>query len=217
MSDLTYSVEWFGESRSFPSGDMFVDGAGGSGSVLVLVGAPGEVASYDARYLAVLVELGTECLAVHTGELDGNEVSNVVGFSRWRLGENEPSNLIEIVASNATHGDAVRAARALFEAAGFDVSQSADRPGRIVDRLIRPQFNLALEAIDDGLATTDDFETCLIQGLGYRKGLLTPLLASGLEHHHDITADLFKAYAKLEFNPARRAVVAKTRASGSGA
>jgi 3-hydroxybutyryl-CoA dehydrogenase len=43
---------------------------------------------------AVLIELGTECLGVHTGEGRGNEGSNVVGFARFRLGEAEPASLV---------------------------------------------------------------------------------------------------------------------------
>ena len=43
------------------------------------------------------VELTTECLGVHTGEDAGQEGSNMLGFARYRNGDDPPSNLIELV------------------------------------------------------------------------------------------------------------------------
>ena len=42
---------------------------------------------------AVLIELGTECLGVHTGENNGDEGSNLLGFARFQLGSDEGTNL----------------------------------------------------------------------------------------------------------------------------
>lgn len=207
----TYSIHPNGNSRSFPDPHPFLQGAVADGEIAVLLGTPGtDVRSLPQR-MAVLVELGVECLSVHTGGCDEPESSNVVGFARWRLGTNVPSNLVELVVEPGTKHAAVAAARALFEEAGFAVSVCADRMGRIVDRLMRPQFNLALRAVDDGLASPADLEQCLKLGLGYRNGLLEPLLASGLEHHYQITSALFETYGQTQYAPARRAVVAHTR------
>jgi 3-hydroxybutyryl-CoA dehydrogenase len=97
-----------------------------------------------------------------------------------------------------TDRTAIDAARAIFEAAGLIVSWCKDRPGRIVDRLIRPQFNLALRAIDNDLATPDDLETALKIGLGYRRGLLNMVMDSGLELHFERTSALFETYGEAK-------------------
>jgi 3-hydroxybutyryl-CoA dehydrogenase len=209
-----YTLHQRGTSRSFPDANPFLKGGTADAEIAVLVGEiPQELPSL-AGHVAVLVELGVECLAVHTGGCDEPESSNVVGFARWRLGRNEPSDLVELVAEPGCKASAVAAARALFEEAGFEVSVCADRMGRIVDRLMRPQFNLALRAVDDGLASPKDLEQCLKLGLGYRNGLLEPLLASGLEHHYQVTSALFETYGHAMYAPARRAVVEHTRRSG---
>jgi 3-hydroxybutyryl-CoA dehydrogenase len=208
---LAYSIRRDGESNSFSDAPDFVSGASDEGEVLFVLGKAGPAACRAPDRAAVAVELGTECLEDHAdAELDGPD--NIVGFARWRLGRNEPSQLVELVKGPRTSDAAVAAVTTVLEGAGFAVAVSADRAGRIVDRLIRPQFNLALQAVDDDLATAEDLDLCLKLGLGYRRGLLGPLVDGGLESHHDISQALFEAYGQPQYAPARRAVVAKRRA-----
>jgi 3-hydroxybutyryl-CoA dehydrogenase len=216
MKQPTYTVRNAGSSRSFPQSHALLEAATSGGSVLLLIGDQAALRSDDPDYAAIAIEVGDEGLGVHTGEDSGREGSSVVGFSRWRLGPDDPSDLIELVVQPQTSSEAVALVRAVFEAAGFQVSACADRPGRIVDRLIRPQFNLALQAIDDGLVNAKDLDICLQLGLGYRKGFIAPLERSGLEHHHDVSLVLYQAYGRPEYLPARRAVVAKARSQSSG-
>lgn len=215
MKQPTYTVRSDGSSRSFPQSHALLEAASRGGSVLLLIGNQVALRSNDPDWAAIAIELGEEGLGVHTGEDSGREGSNVVGFSRWRLGSDDPSNLIELVVQPQTSPEAVGLVRAVFEGAGFQVSACADRPGRIVDRLIRPQFNLALQAIDDGLVDAKDLDICLQLGLGYRKGFIAPLERSGLDHHHDVSLALHQAYGRPEYLPARRAVVAKARSRAS--
>ena len=212
----SYSIHEYGCSRSFPEDHPFLQNAQADADIVVLIGEPRLEGLPAREHVAVIVELGTECLSVHTGGCDEPNSSNVIGFARWRLGNNAPSNLVELVVESGTRDASVSAARALFEAAGFAVSVCADRVGRIVDRLMRPQFNLALQAVDDGLASPKDLEECLRLGLGYRKGLLDPLMASGLEHHCSVTTALFQTYGQAQYAPARRALVAQARYEREG-
>ena len=62
-----------GDSRSFPPGDAFLAAASADGEVVIHLGSP--LVRDDAR-AAILVELGTDCLGVHTGEQSGDEGSN---------------------------------------------------------------------------------------------------------------------------------------------
>lgn len=207
---MRYEVRVAGESRSFPEAHPFLDGGVDGADVLVLAGSQATLPSDAARYAAIVVELGDECLAAHPGV--DEQAPNILGFARWRLGGSAPSDLVELVKLDGSSDEAIAAARAAFEQAGLEVSLCADRAGRIIDRLMRPQFNLALGAVDDGLATAGDMDQCLKLGLGYRKGILEPLLASGLEHHYAVTSALFETYGLPQYAPARAAVVAHQKA-----
>lgn len=207
---MGYAVVAKSESRSFPAGDAFLSGAGGaqSASVVIYCGVPFVA---DPSKAAVLVELGNESLGVHTGEAMGGEGSNVLGFARYRNGNDPPSKLVELVRQPATSESALAAARALFEAAGLTVVVSADQPGRIIDRLVRPKYNAALRFLDDGLASQKDMDLTCRLGLGYPDGPLERVARGGLAHHHDVTKALFAVTGAQGYAPARRAVVAAAR------
>lgn len=160
----------------------------------------------------IAIELGLECLGVHTGESRGLEGSRVVGFARYQIGQGEPSNLIELVRQPATDEAALQAARSAFEAAGLKVAVCFDFPGRIVDRLIRPYFNAALRRLDEKLASADDLDKTLCLGLGYPEGPIALLERTGLADHFDVTSALYAALGQEPYAPARRAQVAKARA-----
>lgn len=217
---MTYQILDTGGSRSFPADHPLLRGAAPDGEVLVILGARAGRALAGARpetRTAVLVELGTECLGVHTGESRGTEGSNVLGFARFRLGDADPSKLVEVVRQPATPAAAISAARAVFEAAGLEVAVCGDFTGRIVDRLIRPYYNAALRRLDEGLATADDLDLTLKLGLGYPEGPIALLERTGLAHHHDVSRALFEAYGEPAYAPARRAVVAKQREAADAA
>jgi len=207
---MGYVIKKQGESRSFPEGEAFLEGASSEGDIVLHLGTPFEP---DAGKTAVLVELEMECLGVHTGENAGLEGSNALGFARYRNGDEAPSNLIELVRQPATDDSAIAAARAIFEAAGFEVAVSADQAGRIIDRLVRPKYNAALTLLDEGLATADDMDMTCRLGLGYANGPIERLEQGGLANHFDVTKALFEVYGTPAYAPGRRATVAKQRRS----
>jgi 3-hydroxybutyryl-CoA dehydrogenase len=207
-----------GSSRSFPSGAEQLAQLESSCNAVLVIGE-----NSDEAYAALpalqsstfcAVELGTECLAQHVGLDDIERHRNTVGFARFRLGDAEPTNLIELVRQPWTGHEAVTSARALFERAGFTVAVCEDFPGRIVDRLIRPYFNAILRRFDEGLASAEDLDATLRLGLGYPEGPLALLNRTGLRNHHDVTQALYLALGDVDFAPARRAQVAKFRAAG---
>ena len=211
---MKYSIVQLGDSRSFLQGDAFVSGASDTAEVVVCLGAfhqPGPTYQQDESKQAILVELDIECLGVHTGEHAGEEGSNVVGFARYRNGEDAPSNLVELVRQPNTHGSAIDAARQLFEEAGLDVVVCADQAGRIIDRLLRPKYNAALRFLDEGLASAKDMDLTCRLGLGYRDGPIERVERGDLARHYQITQALFETYGTPGFAPARRSVVARQR------
>ncbi|WP_175783069.1 3-hydroxyacyl-CoA dehydrogenase family protein [Burkholderia anthina] len=215
---MRYEIVNAGESRSFPAPHPFLEQASAGGDALVFVGVDAGRAYAASTGLAsrtfVAIELGTECLGVHTGESRGLEGSNVVGFARFRLGDADPSPLVELVRQPGTSAEAVDAAKAAFQAAGLVVAVCNDFPGRIVDRLIRPYFNAALRRLDEKLASADDLDKTLCLGLGYPEGPISLLERTGLAHHFSITDALYQALGQEPYAPARRARVAAERASG---
>lgn len=128
----SYRIVQAGESRSFPGSHAFVEQADAKGASRVFIGKDAGGAFAAAAELAaclfVAVELGHECLGVHTGEARGQEGSNVVGFARFRLGRADPTPLVELVRQPQTRDSAIAAARAAFEAAGLKVAVCGDFP-----------------------------------------------------------------------------------------
>ncbi len=206
---MTYTIIAHGESQSFPTGDLFLTSSAADGDITVHIGGGYEP---DAQKTAVLVELGTECLGVHTGEHAGEEGSNTLGFARFRNGGDPPSNLIELVRQPRTGEAALAAAKAMFEEAGFEVAVCSDQAGRIIDRLVRPKYNYALRFLDEGLATAKDIDFTCRMGLGYADGPIERIERGGLLHHYEVTQALFEPQGTPAYAPARRAVVAKQRA-----
>lgn len=207
-----YSIVRHGDSRSFPAGDTAL--TEGSPGAPVTVHLGGGYASEPDK-TAVLVELDTECLGVHTGEDMGREGSNAIGFARYRNGNDAPSKLVELVRQPNTKSEALAAARAVFEAVGLDVVVAKDLPGRIVDRLVRPKYNDALRFLDEGLATAKDMDKTCCMGLGYPDGPIERVTRGGLARHFEVCEAIHKMTGLARFSPARRAVVAKMREDSS--
>jgi 3-hydroxybutyryl-CoA dehydrogenase len=212
---MEYQVIRAGVSRSFPEDHPLTTGGKDSGDVVIVVGADAGAAfrkfRETDRKTAVLIELGTECLGIHTGEARGEEGSNVLGFARFRLGEAPPSDLVEIVRQPRTTEAALTAARLVFENAGLKVAVCGDFAGRIIDRLVRPYYNAALRRLDEGLASARDLDTTLKLGLGYPEGPIELLERTGLAQHCAVTQALYEACGDPAYAPARRARVAWQR------
>ncbi|WP_085704589.1 3-hydroxyacyl-CoA dehydrogenase family protein [Pseudomonas sp. B8(2017)] len=209
------TIQAAGTSRSFPTAHPLIEAHEANTEILVLTGekagqAYAELSDAD-RYRLILIELGDECLGVHTGETRGLEGSQVLGFARFRLGHAEPTPLVEIVRQPATPSESVSLAQALFEAHGLKTAVCADFPGRIVNRLVRPYYNAALAKLDSGLATADDLDLTLKLGLGYPEGPIELLERSGLAEHCVTTEALHRALGDSAYAPARRAQVALAR------
>jgi len=217
---VTHTILDTGGSRSFPTSHPFLEAQQSGADIVVVIGTePGQAlksVNDAATKRAILVELGTESLGTHTGESRGSEGSNVLGFARFRLGDSEPSLLIELVRQPRTSVAAISAAIELLQAAGFQVALCNDFEGRIIDRLVRPYYNAALRRLDEGLATADDMDMTLRLGLGHPDGPIALLERTGLAHHFDISLALFEATGEQAYAPARRARVAKTRQQRKG-
>ena len=209
---MSYSIVLAGQSRSFPEPHDFLKNAVKDADVVFVLGTDVDsVLPGLEKKKAVVVELGNECLGVHTGESRGNEGSHVLGFARFRLGDAPPTNLVELVRQPKSDATAIAAARQALESAGLGVAVCNDFPGRIVNRLLRPYLNAALRRLDEGLATADDMDTTLRLGLGYPEGPIALLDRTGVAAHYEVTQALYEALGDPAYSPARRAQVAFQR------
>lgn len=212
---MLYEVIDTGNSRSFPGAHALLEKAEAKADAVIIIGdrvAPAlQTLAQRSTRIAVLIELGSESLGVHTGESAGHEGSNVLGFARFRLGNAPPTALVEVVRQPGTNLAALATAKEIFESAGLQIAVCGDFEGRIVDRLVRPYYNAALRRLDEGLATAEDLDTTLKLGLGYPEGPIALLERTGLAEHHDVTQALFEATGDAAYAPARRARVAKQR------
>ena len=212
---MNYSIIHSALSRAFASDHPLLINATDNSDALIIFGerTRGTLKAIPnhAKNIVVLIELGTESIGVHTGESRGLEGSNVLGFARFRLGEGEPSDLVELVRQPNSDPRAIAAAKEIFASAGLHVALCNDFAGRIIDRLVRPYYNAALRRLDEGLASADDLDSTLKLGLGYPEGPIALLERTGLHHHFDVSQALFEAYGEAAYAPARRARVAKLR------
>lgn len=208
---MKFAIVSDGESRSFPAGDPFLARAVPIDQADVVIYVGGARHLVDAGKIAVLVELGCESLGRHTGESMGNEGSNVLGFARYRNGSDAPSPLVELVRQPNSHAAALASAREIFEDAKLTVAVCSDQAGRIVDRLVRPKYNVALRFLDEGLATQKDMDLTCRMGLGYTDGPIERAVRGGLADHYGVTQALFETYGSAGYAPARRAIVAAQR------
>jgi 3-hydroxybutyryl-CoA dehydrogenase len=208
-----------GPSRSFPTGPAQLAAATAASNGLVIIGSAAGRAFSEVpqgeEHSFIAIELGTECLAEHTGLESNGRTERTVGFARFRMGEAAPTQLVELVKQPWTRPEALAAAKMVFETAGLQVAICGDFPGRIVDRLIRPYLNAVLRRFDEQLASAEDLDTTLRMGLGYPEGPLALLNRTGLAHHFDVTEALHLALGGSDFLPARRARVAKSRSVSS--
>ena len=210
---MRYSITQKGDSRSFPKGDAFLQQRQRGRRCRDL--SQGTASWPTTARPRSSLSSDTECLGVHTGQQSGEEGSNVLGFARYRNGDDPPSKLVELVRQPRTKDSAIAAARTVFEAAGLTVVVCSDQPGRIIDRLVRPKYNAALRFLDEGLATAKDMDLTCRLGLGYPDGPIERVERGGLTHHHDVTRALFDAFGSAAYAPAPRAIVAKQREAKS--
>lgn len=210
---MGYQIIKCGDSPSFPQTHAFLESASDKGGLVLIgrdAGGGWRKAAAESKSAAfVAIELGMECLGEHIGEDEGP--ANVVGFARFRLGDDDPTQLVELVKKPYTDAAAIQAAREAFEAAGLVVAVCNDFPGRIINRLVRPYYNAALRRLDEGLASAADMDKTLCLGLGYPEGPISLLNRTGLHHHYAVSQALYEALGQEPYAPARRARVAWAR------
>jgi 3-hydroxybutyryl-CoA dehydrogenase len=89
--------------------------------------------------------------------------------------------LLEVVRGLQTSDETVDFARAYGERIGKETVLSKDRAGFIVNFLLVPYLNSAVQMLDDGVATKEDIDKAVHLGLAHPMGPLTLLDLIGLD------------------------------------
>jgi 3-hydroxybutyryl-CoA dehydrogenase len=102
--------------------------------------------------------------------------------------------LLELVPSIRTAPDTLEFARTYGEHLGKVTVVSKDRAGFIVNFLLQPYLNSAIEMLDEGFATRDDIDNAVKLGLGHPMGPFELLDLIGLDTADHISGVLFDEF-----------------------
>jgi 3-hydroxybutyryl-CoA dehydrogenase len=103
--------------------------------------------------------------------------------------------LLEVITGLTTSEETVQFSRAFGERIGKTTVLAKDRAGFIVNFLLIPFLNAAVQMLDDGFATREDIDAGVQLGLGHPMGPLTLLDLIGLDtalHASHVLYDEFK-------------------------
>jgi 3-hydroxybutyryl-CoA dehydrogenase len=164
--------------------------------------------------MVILQELGSECLAVHADGAASLFGTPVIGVAPYDAGCGSPPRVVELVVSPDIPSAALAAALGIVQSLGLAAVVCRDRPGRILDRLIRPYLNDALRSVDEQLAVAADIDFTVRMGLGFSEGPIELSERTGLLHHFRVSRMLHEAFGEPAFAPARRARIANERSAG---
>ena len=139
-------------------------------------------------------------LATNTSSLPIAELASVTKRPDKVLGLhffNPPPvmKLLEIIRALTTSDETLAFARGIGERLGKTTVLAKDRAGFIVNFLLIPYLNSAVQMLDDGVATREDIDTAVILGLGHPMGPLSLLDLIGLDtaiHVSNVLFDEFK-------------------------
>ncbi len=139
-------------------------------------------------------------LATNTSTLPIAELAAVTGRPDKVLGMHffNPASimqLLEVIRGLTTSDETVEFARAFGERIGKKTVLARDRAGFIVNFLLIPFLNSAVQMLDDGVASREDIDTGIRLGLGHPMGPLTLLDLIGLDtavHASNVLYEEFK-------------------------
>jgi 3-hydroxybutyryl-CoA dehydrogenase len=109
--------------------------------------------------------------------------------------------LFEVVPSERTRPETLARLRSTAAQLGIPSVVTKDRPGFLVNRLLLPYLNQAIEAYDNGIASARDIDLAVELGLGYPVGPLHLLDELGLDEHVRVTSAVYDGLGDWHFAP----------------
>jgi 3-hydroxybutyryl-CoA dehydrogenase len=115
-----------------------------------------------------LVATNTSCLSVTEIAAAYAHPGRVVGLHFFNPAQ--VMKLVEVVRAVETSDEAFDRAYDFVVALGKEPIRTKDSPGFLVNRLLIPYMNQAIQAYDDGLSSLEEIDTAVELGLGYPMG-----------------------------------------------
>lgn len=145
-------------------------------------------------------------LATNTSGIAVHEIAAVMGRPQRLFGLHffnpaQLMKLVEVVCPIGSSPDGAQWLREFCIQLGKEPVMVKDRPGFLVNRLLIPYLNMAIEAVDAGLACKEDIDIAVELGLGYRSGPLKLLDQIGLDVHLGATTSIYQQSLLPEFRP----------------
>ena len=109
--------------------------------------------------------------------------------------------LLELVRALTTSNEVVEFARGFAERIDKTPILAKDRAGFIVNFLLVPYLNSAVEMLDQGFATREDIDTGVVLGLGHPMGPLTLADLIGLDTMLQVSAVLYDEFKDPIYSP----------------
>lgn len=129
-------------------------------------------------------------------------VSNPGRFAGLHFFNPAPAmRLVEVIPGMETAEETVATLREWVERVDRDPVLVKDQPGFLVNSLLMPYLNQAINEFDTGLASAADIDEAVRLGLGYPKGPLELLDLIGLDTHLHATGAAFHDTADARFAP----------------
>jgi len=125
-------------------------------------------------------------LATNTSAISIAEIASVVKNPDRVIGMHFVSpvpkmHLMEIVRSIATSNETVAAARQAGEALGKQCIISKDSPAFLINRMLDPMVNEAIQLVENGIGSIEDVDAAMRVGLNHPMGPLELMDAAGLD------------------------------------
>jgi 3-hydroxybutyryl-CoA dehydrogenase len=128
---------------------------------------------------STILATNTSTLPVVEMAMATERPEQVVGLHFFNPAPKMP--LVEIVPALTTSAETVETVRRFAEGCGKDAVTVKDKAGFIVNALLFPYLNGAVEMLDSGVASRDDIDTAMKGGCGFPMGPLELLDLVGLD------------------------------------
>lgn len=145
-------------------------------------------------------------LASNTSVLSIIDIAAVTKRSEKVIGTHffnpaQTMKLLEIIRSIVTNDETFEAVVAFGKSLGKEPVSSSDRCGFIVNRLMFPYWLEAIRALEEGVATVEDIDKAMMQGVGLPMGPFTLMDFSGLDVTLDVANALYEEYKDKKYAP----------------
>jgi 3-hydroxybutyryl-CoA dehydrogenase len=114
--------------------------------------------------------------------------------------------LVEIIRGQVTSAEAFDTAYAFAERIGKDPIACDDTPGFVVNRILIPVLNDAVQVLEEGTASAEDIDKGMKLGTGWPIGPLALIDLIGIDVHVHVCEALWNAYREPKFAPPPRLV-----------